>query len=73
MNAQDEDRIRELLKKALPSIGEAEPARDLWPDMLRRMDATQDAPPWFDWALAGALVGFVAFVPMSIPVLLYYL
>ncbi|HUN84382.1 MAG TPA: hypothetical protein VMU48_08385 [Terracidiphilus sp.] len=73
MNELGEDRIKKLLKQALPPMGEAELERDLWPDMLRRMDAAHEAPPWFDWALAAALAGFVAFVPMSIPVLLYYL
>jgi len=73
MNAQDEDRIKELLKQALPPIGEAEPSRDLWPDMLRRVNAAHEVTPWFDWALAAALAGFIGFVPMSIPVLLYYL
>jgi len=31
------------------------------------------AVPWFDWALAGALVLFAVVSPVSIPVLLYYL
>ncbi|MFZ0743417.1 MAG: hypothetical protein WAM85_03380 [Terracidiphilus sp.] len=73
MNAHDEERIRQLLKQALPPAGNAEPSRDLWPAMMRRLDARPSPPPWFDWALAGALLAFVAFVPASIPVLLYYL
>lgn len=73
MNAHDEGPIKDLLKKALSPMGEAEQVRDLWPDMLRRMDAAQETPPWFDWALAGALMAFVALVPVSIPLLLYYL
>jgi hypothetical protein len=73
MNAHDEDRFQQLLRQSLPPVGEVEPARDLWPVVVRRINARPSAPPWFDWALAGGLVAFAAFVPVSIPVLLYYL
>ena len=72
MNADNEDRMKQLLKQALPPVFEAEPSRDLWPELLRRLDARPAAPPWFDWALAGGLVAFAAFIPTSIPVILYY-
>jgi hypothetical protein len=81
MNAHDEDRIKKLLKQALPPVSpQAEPARDLWPAVLRRLDADA-APsraisfsmPWFDWALLGGLVVFAAAFPATIPVFLYYL
>ena len=83
MNAHDEERIKQLLKQALPPVeGSPEPARDLWPAMLQRLNARPDtrpaarpaaAVPWFDWALAGGVVAFVVFFPASIPMLLYYL
>jgi hypothetical protein len=79
MNAHDEDRIKQLLQQALPPIeGEAEPRRDLWPAMLRRLDDGPAEPalllvPWFDWALLAGLLGLAAFFPASIPVFLYYL
>jgi hypothetical protein len=79
MNAHDEDRIKQVLKRSLPQVeDEAEPVRDLWPAMLRRLDASSVAPslslvPWFDWALLAGLAGLAAFFPASIPVLLYYL
>jgi hypothetical protein len=79
MNAHDEDRIKQLLQQALPPIeGEPEPDRDLWPAILRRLDASPAAPmlllvPWFDWALLAGLVGLAAVFPASIPVFLYYL
>ena len=79
MNAHDEDRMKQLLKQALPPVdGDAEPRPDLWPTMLRRLDAKSAVPPllrvaWFDWALLAGLVGLGAFLPASIPVLLYYL
>jgi hypothetical protein len=54
-----------------------EPERDLWPAILRRVDQESgpgvNGVPWFDWALAGGLVAFVAMAPRTIPVILYYL
>jgi hypothetical protein len=70
--------MTQLLRESLPPIGDgAEPARDLWPAMLRRMDEQSEpgasSIPWFDWALAGGLVAFAAIAPRTIPVILYYL
>jgi hypothetical protein len=78
MNAHDEDRMKKLLQQALPPVdGEAGPDRDLWPAVLKRLDAkpagASSGWAWFDWALAVGLVLLVAFFPASIPVLLYYL
>jgi len=81
----DEERIKNLLQQALPPVApDAEPARDLWPDVLRQMNAepapTRALPqsevrsiPWFDWALIAGLVLFAASFPATIPVFLYYL
>jgi hypothetical protein len=77
----DETRIKELLRQALPPVAaDAAPHRDLWPALLRRLDA-EPAPiralprklPWFDWALIAGLIVFAASFPATIPVLLYYL
>jgi hypothetical protein len=73
-------RIRELLEKALPSVGgDREPARDLWPELRCRIEGAQYTAPsrpgvaWFDWVLGcGVALVAIAF-PVSIPVLLYYL
>lgn len=73
MNAHDEEGIKQLLQEALPPIGDAEPERDLWPSMLRRLDARPLAVPWFDWALAAGLAVFIGAFPVAIPVFLYYL
>jgi len=75
---QDADRIKQLLKRAIPRMGDdAELDRDLWPAMLQRIDHENVRRgariPWFDWALAGGLVAFAAIVPRTIPVILYYL
>lgn len=73
MNAHEEERIKQLLKDALPHLDDAQPQRDLWPAMLRRLDAGPVSVPWFDWALAGGLAVFALALPASIPVFLYYL
>jgi hypothetical protein len=66
----------------MPAIGAgAEPDRDLWPAVLRKLDegAGQQFKParlqwaWYDWAVLGGIVAVVAIVPESISVLLYYL
>ena len=72
---ESEKEIKTLLKGALGPVQRAELQRDLWPEMLRRLDA-QAQPlhvPWFDWALAAALAAALLFYPGAIPALLYHL
>ena len=78
---KDQDRIKQLLRRALPPVdADAEPPRDLWPDVLRRLDAAAPSPrtlplklPLLDWALLAGLVIFLVAFPATIPVFLYYL
>ena len=83
MNAEDEDRIKKLLKQSLPPVDtNAKPSCELWPALLRRMDADAAKTPlsgagskwvWFDWALLAGLAAIALVFPASIPLLLYYL
>jgi hypothetical protein len=74
MNENDELRMKKLLQQVLPPVAsDSEPGRDLWPAVLRRLDARPAALSWFDWALVAGLIAFAAFFPASIPVFLYYL
>lgn len=74
MNADDQFELKNLLRQAMPRIDEgAEPSRDLWPEVLKRLNARPAPVPWFDWALAAGIVALVAIFPAWIPVLLYYL
>jgi hypothetical protein len=76
MKEHDQERLEQLLKKSLPKLGGqagAGPRRDLWPAMLRRLEAHPAAVPWFDWALLAAVAVLLAFFPGAIPVLLYHL
>jgi hypothetical protein len=79
MSAHDEERIKNLLRQALPPVeAEPEPERDLWPAVLRRLDTQTAAQPgsrwvWFDGALVAGLAIVAISFPASIPLLLYYL
>jgi len=74
MNGHHEQRIGQLLREALPPAESgAQPGRDLWPDLLRRLNRGPQVAPWFDWALLAGLVALAAAFPASIPMFLYYL
>jgi anti-sigma factor RsiW len=73
MNAQEEEKIRRLLKSALPRVDDSGPPRDLWPAVLRRLDEAPARVPWFDWVCAGVLAALFALFPEVIPALFYYL
>jgi hypothetical protein len=76
MNEHDQERIEQLLKETLQPISGrvgAELRRDLWPAMLKRLEARPVLVPWFDWALLAAVAAWLLFFPGAIPVLLYHL
>jgi hypothetical protein len=71
---RDED-VRALLRDALPPVSD-ERLRDLWPQMLARLEQPPAAVryvPWFDWVLAASAVVCVVCVPKMIPFLLFHL
>ena len=75
-NEADKEQFGELrkeLRDAMPAIGRAELRRDLWPDMLRRMERPQVRVPWFDWALLALAGASLILFPALIPALLYQL
>ncbi len=68
--------MKELLKQAIAPASDTELRRDLWPQMLRKLEeapAPELHVPWFDWALAAILSAVLLFFPGSIPELLYHL
>ena len=76
MNEQDQERIKQLLKETMqPITGQvaSELRRDLWPTMLKRLEARPAKVPWFDWALLAAVIALLVFFPGAIPVFLYHL
>jgi hypothetical protein len=72
MNQLNDKKIGELLKQSIRPTN-TELQRDLWPQMLRRMQEHSAKVPWFDWALLAALALWLCFAPGAIPVLLYHL
>ena len=72
MNNKEDEKIQTLLKQAMAPV-DRELERDLWPQMLRRLEQRAAAVPWFDWALLALLVVGLLISPHTIPVLLYHL
>ncbi len=71
MKEPNEEKIRELLKRAMPPVADPELKRDLWPQMLRRLAERATRVPWFDWVLVALLLVWLLLFPGVIPGLLY--
>ena len=76
MSNEEIKNMKELLKQAVAPVPDGELRRDLWPEMLAKLDE-QPLPvhsiPWFDWVLAAILSAALILFPGSIPALLYHL
>jgi hypothetical protein len=76
MSNEEIDNAKELLKQAVTPVQGTELRRDLWPQMLRKLEE-QPLPihhvPWFDWALASLAIAALLFFPGIIPALFYHL
>jgi hypothetical protein len=72
-NKENDKEIKEVLQQALAPLKNSELRRDLWPQMLRKLDDQPSRVPWFDWALAGILGAALFLFPGAIPALLYHL
>jgi hypothetical protein len=73
MNEMNDERFRELLKRAMAPMPDTELKHDLWPRMLRRLDEGPARPSWLDLALLVLLAVWCAIFPGVIPGLLYNL
>jgi hypothetical protein len=71
MTEDDEKEIQERLQEAFPPVT-PQLRRDLWPAMLRKLDAPTLAPPWYDWALIGGSAGMLALFPKLILLFAYH-
>jgi hypothetical protein len=69
----NEDRLKHLLKTALPPVHAARPRRDLWPAMRARIDEATLRVSLFDWALLAAVIAWVVIEPLGALSLLYHL
>lgn len=72
MNEHDERQVREALRKSFPPV-DAELRRDLWPDVLRKIDTESAGVPWYDWALMALMAALFLYFPRLILVLAYHL
>ena len=72
MTERDEA-LKELLQRAAGGPADRELKRDLWPEMRRRLERPQIRVPWWDWALAAALLLCLILFPEAIPAVLYQL
>jgi hypothetical protein len=73
MNERDVEKLRGLLSSAVGPIADTELKQDLWPRMLRRLDAQTFRASWLDWALIALVPVWFFLFPEVIPVLLYHL
>jgi hypothetical protein len=70
---ENSNEIKALLKAAISPVKDPELRRDLWPQMLRKLEERPSRVPWFDWALAAVLGAVLLLFPGAIPSLLYHL
>lgn len=73
MNHQNDNDLRELLKRNIPAVRDSALPRDLWPAMLEKLSSQAVHVPWFDWALAILVGAAVVIFPGIIPALFYHL
>jgi hypothetical protein len=75
-NQEIDKEMKELIEQAVAPVQDTELRRDLWPQMLRKLEE-QPLPihnvPWFDWALASLAAAALLFFPGLIPALFYHL
>jgi hypothetical protein len=72
-NEENSKEIKALLRAAIAPVLDTELQRDLWPQLLSRLDQQTLRVPWFDWALAAILGAALFLFPGAIPALLYHL
>lgn len=70
---KNHDDLRKLLKECLPPASPSGLRRDLWPDMLAKLQHQPVPVPWFDWALAALAAAALIVFPGIIPALFYHL
>ena len=70
---QDDERIQELLKSSMGPVADPELKRDLWPEMLRKLEERSTRASWLDWVLVALAMAWCLLFPQAIPGLLYHL
>jgi hypothetical protein len=73
VNRHENEKLETLLRTAIVPIDDSELKHDLWPQMLVRLEVGVARVPWFDWALAALVAGWILVDPQTILALLYHL
>jgi hypothetical protein len=72
MTEHDDRQICEALKRSFAPVN-TELGRDLWPAVLRKLDARPTHVPWYDWALVGLSASVFLGFPQLILLFAYHL
>lgn len=72
MDDQNDRQIRDILRQGFPPVN-TQLARDLWPDVLRKLDTRSVGVPWYDWALVGLSAAVLIAFPRLVLVFAYHL
>ena len=72
MTEHNDRGIRDALKQSFRPAN-TELRRDLWPDVLRKLDLRPVRVPWYDWALAGLRAVIFLVFPQLVLVFAYHL
>ena len=72
MTEHDERQIRDGLEQSFPPV-KTELRKDLWPDVLRKLDHHPVRVPWYDWALVGLSAAMFLAFPRLVLVFVYHL
>jgi hypothetical protein len=72
MTEHNDREICDALKQSFPPVN-TELKRDLWVDVLRKLDARQVRVPWYDWALVGLSVVILLAFPRLVLLFEYHL
>lgn len=73
MSRNDDEQLRDALKKALSPGPATELAADLWPRMLRKLDERPQRGLGLDWLLLALAALWCLLFPSVIPGLMYHL
>jgi hypothetical protein len=74
MNGENDEQLKQLIRQAIAPVKDAELQRDLWPQMLKKLQQHEPVRvPWFDWVLAAVSCLILFLFPSVIPALLYHL
>ncbi len=72
MTEHNDRQIRDTLRQSFPPVN-TELRRDLWPEVLRRLDAPKTGVPWYDWALVALSAAMFLAFPRLVLVFAYHL